>query len=249
VLAKNDASTGRPLVDVIVDEAEQKGTGRWTAQDALELGVPAPAMTTAVYARSMSARRQERIAAAGVLKGPEARPVDKAGLVDDVRDALYASKVVAYAEGLQQLSAASREHGWDLDLSAIATIWRGGCIIRARFLERIRESLRAEPETASLLLLPYFTESLSAAQDPWRRVVSAAVESGVAAPAFSAALGYYDSYRQERSPANLIQGLRDYFGAHTYHRLDRDGAFHTRWGQDGTEIETGPALAAAAGQG
>jgi 6-phosphogluconate dehydrogenase len=249
VLAKNDASTGQPLVDVIIDEAEQKGTGRWTAQDALELGVPAPAMTTAVYARSMSARRQERLTAAGVLKGPEARPGDKAGLVDDVRDALYASKIVAYAEGLQQLSAASRQHGWDLDLSAIATIWRGGCIIRARFLERIRESLRAEPETASLLLLPYFTDALAAAQEPWRRVVSGAVESGVPAPAFSAALGYYDSYRQERSPANLIQGLRDYFGAHTYHRLDRDGAFHTRWGQDGSEAQAGPALAAAAGQG
>jgi 6-phosphogluconate dehydrogenase len=249
VLAKDDAATGQPLVDVIVDEAEQKGTGRWTAQDALELGVPAPTMTTAVYARSLSGRRAERRHAAGVLAGPEERAAKDGQLVSDVRHALYASKIVAYAEGFQQLQAASAENNWDLNLSAIATLWRGGCIIRAQFLNRIRESLEADPQTASLLLLPYFRDALAAAQEPWRRVVARAIEAGVPAPAFSAALAYYDGYRQARSPANLIQGLRDYFGAHTYHRTDREGVFHTRWAQDGAEVQTGPALTGAAGQG
>jgi 6-phosphogluconate dehydrogenase len=250
VLGKTDASTGQPLVDVIVDEAAQKGTGRWTAQDALELGVPAPAMTTAVYARSLSARRNERRHASGVLTGPSADAgSEEQRFVTDVRDALYASKIVAYAEGFQQLSAASRQHEWNLDLSAIATIWRGGCIIRARFLDRIRESLQADPDTDSLLLLPDFRDALAAAQQPWRRVVARAIDSGVPVPAFSAALAYYDGYRQQRSPANLIQGLRDYFGAHTYRRTDDDGIFHTRWGQDGTEVRVSPAVAAQAGQG
>jgi 6-phosphogluconate dehydrogenase len=249
VLAKDDPATGQPLVDVIIDEAAQKGTGRWTAQDALELGVPAPTMTTAVYARSLSARRDHRRHAAGVLTGPAKVSPGERRLVTDVRDALYASKIVAYAEGFQQLAAASHEHAWDLDLSAIATIWRGGCIIRARFLDRIRESLQADPETDSLLLLPDFRDALARAQQPWRRVVARAIDSGVPAPAFSAALAYYDGYRQQRSPANLIQGLRDYFGAHTYRRTDRDGIFHTRWSQDGSEVQVGPALAAQAGQG
>jgi 6-phosphogluconate dehydrogenase len=249
VLAKDDAATGQPLVDVIVDEAAQKGTGRWTAQDALELGVPAPTMTTAVYARSLSARRDERRHAAGVLSGPTNASGGEQRLVHDVRDALYASKIVAYAEGFQQLAAASRGQGWDLDLSALATIWRGGCIIRARFLDRIREALQADPTTDSLLLLPDFRDALAAAQEPWRRVVARAVDSGVPVPAFSAALAYYDGYRQQRSPANLIQGLRDYFGAHTYRRTDRDGIFHTRWAQDGSEVQVSPAVAAQAGQG
>jgi 6-phosphogluconate dehydrogenase len=239
VLGKQDAASGQPLVDVILDEAAQKGTGRWTAQDALELGVPAPTMTTAVYSRSLSARRDQRRTAGGVLAGPtEAAGEGGQGLVGDVRDALYASKVVAYAEGFQQLAAASRQNDWGLNLSALATIWRGGCIIRARFLDRIRESLQADPDTDSLLLLPYFRDALAEAQQPWRRVITRAVQSGVPVPAFSAALAYYDGYRQERSPANLIQGLRDYFGAHTYRRTDRDGSFHTRWAQDGTEVLT-----------
>ena len=249
VLAKDDATTGQPLVDVIVDEAAQKGTGRWTAQDALELGVPAPTMTTAVYARSLSALRDQRARAAPVLTGPGRGPGEDRRLIEDVRDALYASKIVAYAEGFGQLAAASQENGWDLDLSSLATIWRGGCIIRARFLDRIRESLRAEPGTESLLMLPYFRDALARVQEPWRRAVGTAVARGIPAPAFSAALAYYDGYREERSPANLIQGLRDYFGAHTYRRTDRDGIFHTRWAQDGTEVQTGPALKAQAGQG
>ena len=249
VLAKRDEATGGPLVDVIVDQAEQKGTGRWTAQDALELGVPAPSMTSAVYARSLSALRDERRRAAGELSGPSPQPSGDAGLVDDIRQALYASKVVAYAEGFDQLATASRENGWDLDLGGLATIWRGGCIIRARFLDRIRESYEKDPDVDSLLLLPYFAGELAAGQEPWRRAVTAGISNGIPLPAFSAALAYYDGYRQERGPANLIQGLRDYFGAHTYRRVDRDGAFHTRWSQDGVEVEPGAALKEAAGQG
>jgi 6-phosphogluconate dehydrogenase len=157
--------------------------------------------------------------------------------VDDIREALYASKIVAYAQGFEQMSAAAAEYGWELDLGAIATIWRGGCIIRARFLDRIREAHQQHPDLQSLLLAPYFQEAVGRSQDAWRRVVKAATDLGVPAPAFSSALAYYDGYRRERSPANLIQGLRDYFGAHTYRRLDRDGSFHTRWAQDGEEVE------------
>ena len=237
VLAKEDARTGGPLVDVIVDQAGQKGTGRWTAQDALELGVAAPAMTTAVYARSMSALRDQRAKAAATLAGPRPTPGSAPGPVSDVRDALYASKIVAYAEGFTQLAAASRENNWDLDLGGLATIWRGGCIIRARFLDRIREAYeRDSTGTENLLMLPYFTEATARAQDAWRRVVAAGVNQGVAVPAFSAALAYYDGYRTERGPANLIQGLRDFFGAHGYRRTDIEGSWHTQWPQDGAEV-------------
>src|SRR5438067_1904660 len=186
----------------------------------------------------MSAQRAQRAAASRELAGPiRAGRVGGDALVDDVRDALYASKVVAYAQGFEQMAAAGREFGWRLDLGAIATIWRGGCIIRARFLQRIREAYEAEPELGSLLLAGYFRDAVGAAQDAWRRVVRTAVEIGVPTPAFSAALAYYDGYRRARSPANLVQGLRDYFGSHTYRRLDREGSFHTRWAQDGTEVE------------
>jgi 6-phosphogluconate dehydrogenase len=239
VLAKRDAETGRPLVDVIVDEAEQKGTGRWTAQEALELGVPLPSITTAVYGRALSARRAERQRASRLLSGPAAAAKPDESFVSDVRDALYASKIGAYAEGFQQMIAASEQNGWNLDLASIATIWRAGCIIRAKFLDRIRESYASASDADNLLLLPYFRDALAAAQDTWRRVVVDGVTAGVPVPAFSAALAYYDGYRQERSPANLIQGLRDYFGAHTYRRLDKEGSFHTRWGQDGAEVQTG----------
>ena len=240
VLAKRDAATGRPLVDVILDEAEQKGTGKWTSQDALELGVPVTAITEAVFARSLSAQRARRVAAAGALRGPRgaARGAhDADGLVGAVRDALYASKVVAYAQGFEQLAAASAEYGWGLDFGAIATIWRGGCIIRARFLNRIKEAYDERPDLHSLLLAPYFRDAVASAQDAWRRVVCTAVELGVPTPAFSSALAYYDGRRRERAPANLIQALRDYFGAHTYRRVDREGSFHTRWAQDGAEVE------------
>ena len=237
VLARRDAATGRPLVDAILDEAEQKGTGKWTSQDALELGVPVTAITEAVFARALSAQKARRVAAAGQLAGPGGARRGTDGLVDAVRDALYASKVVAYAQGFDQMAAASAEYGWDFDFGTIATIWRGGCIIRARFLNRIREAYTERPDLASLLLAPYFRDAVASAQDAWRRVVCTAIELGVPTPAFSSALAYYDGYRRERTPANLIQGLRDYFGAHTYRRVDREGSFHTRWAQDGAEIE------------
>ena len=237
VLAKEDAATGRPLVDVILDEAEQKGTGKWTSQDALDLGVPVTAITEAVFARFLSAQKARRQAAAEVLPGPRAGVRDSAGLVEAVRKALYASKVVAYAQGFEQMAGAAAEYGWDLDFGAISTIWRGGCIIRARFLNRIREAFAEHSDLASLLLAPYFTNAVAEAEEAWRRVVRAAVEIGVPTPAFSSALAYYDGYRRDRGPANLVQGLRDYFGAHTYRRIDREGGFHTRWTQDGSEVE------------
>jgi 6-phosphogluconate dehydrogenase len=243
VLAKVDSETGEPLLDSIVDQAEQKGTGRWTAQDALELGVPLTAITEAVFARGLSALRDERAAASGVLAGP--RPGSGSAvsssdtLVDDVRKALYASKVVAYAQGFEQMSEASRVYEWNLDMGSLATIWRGGCIIQARFLDRIKEAYEEDSEgVTNLLVMPYFRDAVADAQDAWRRVISTAVEIGVPVPAFSSSLAYYDGYRRERGPANLIQGLRDYFGAHTYRRVDREGSYHTRWGQDGSEVRT-----------
>ncbi len=239
VLAKTDEATGRPLVDVILDEAEQKGTGRRTAQDALELGVPLTAITEAVFARSLSALRGQRVDAAERLAGP--RPDESGGLdhslIDDVQHALYASKIVAYAQGFEQMTAASAQEGWNLDLGAMATIWRGGCIIRARFLDRIRGAYESDPGTPNLMLVDTFADALGAAQDPWRRVIAHATEIGMPVPAFTSSLAYYDGYRRARGPASLIQGLRDLFGAHTYRRVDRDGAFHTMWGDDGREIE------------
>ena len=237
VLAKTDAATGQPLVDVIRDEAAQKGTGKWTSQSALDLGIPLTAITEAVFARFLSAQKEQRVNASRQLRGPRGSVAGRDSLVDDVRDALYASKVVAYAQGYEQMAAAAAEFGWKLDLGAISSIWRGGCIIRARFLDRIREAYGEHPDLPNLLLAPYFRDAVAGAQDAWRRVVALSVELGVPAPAFSSALAYYDGYRRERSPANLIQGLRDYFGAHTYGRLDRPGAFHTRWAQDGAEVE------------
>jgi len=238
VLSKEDPQTGQPLVDVILDEAEQKGTGRWTSQDGLELGVPLTAITEAVFARSLSALRDQRVRAAGELAGPKpggSRSEER--LVDDVQKALYASKVVAYAQGFEQMAAASRTYDWGLDLGSMATIWRGGCIIRARFLDRIREAYDEDPETPNLLLVPYFRDAVNEGEEAWRRVVAHAITLGIPSPAFSSALAYYDGYRRERGPASLIQGLRDFFGAHTYRRVDRDGSFHIRWGQDGTEVE------------
>jgi 6-phosphogluconate dehydrogenase len=237
VLAKQDAATGQPLVDVILDEAEQKGTGKWTSQDSLDLGVPVTAITEAVFARFLSAEKAQRTAAARVLPGPRGSVGDADGLVDAVRDALYASKVVAYAQGFEQMAAAGRQYGWRLDFGALATIWRGGCIIRAQFLNRIKDAYDEHADLQSLLLAPYFMDAVENAQEAWRRVVRLAIEIGVPVPAFSSALAYFDGYRRERSPASLVQGLRDYFGAHTYRRIDRPGSFHTRWAQDGTEVE------------
>ena len=238
VLSRTDEATGAPLVDVILDQAEQKGTGRWTSQDALELGVPLTAITEAVFARSLSALRDQRVAASEQLAGP--RPGEGGdhdpSIVDDVRSALYASKVVAYAQGFEQMAAASRTHEWDLSLGDMATIWRGGCIIRARFLNRISEAYASHDEVVNLLTVPYFADAMAEAQDAWRRVIAKAVELGIPVPAFSSCLAYYDGYRRARGPAALIQGQRDFFGAHTYRRTDRDGAFHVRWSQDGREV-------------
>jgi 6-phosphogluconate dehydrogenase len=240
VLRKVDQASGRPLVEVILDQAEQKGTGRWSVQSALELGVPVTGITEAVFARVLSSQKQQRTAAAKVLAGPSGR-LDAArseAFVDDVRDALYASKVVAYAQGFEQIAAAADAYGWDVELGGLATIWRGGCIIRARFLDRIREAYAADPGLRNLLFAGYFRDAVGQAQDAWRRVVATAVELGVATPAFASSLAYYDGFRRERGPANLLQAQRDFFGAHTYRRTDRPGSFHTRWSEDGQEIET-----------
>jgi 6-phosphogluconate dehydrogenase len=236
VLDKTDPATGKPLVDVILDAAGQKGTGRWTAENALELGIPLTGITEAVFARSLSALKSERVAASGVLAGPSSSTADPS-LADDLEHALYASKIVAYAQGFQQMAAASETEGWGLMLGDMATIWRGGCIIRARFLNRIREAYEAEPGLANLMLAEFFTQALARAQDPWRRVVARAAELGIPTPAFSSSLAYYDGVRRARGPASLIQGLRDLFGAHTYKRVDRDGSFHILWSGDGSEIE------------
>jgi 6-phosphogluconate dehydrogenase len=240
VLDKQDPQTGQPLVDVILDQAEQKGTGRWTAQDALELGVPLTAITEAVFARSLSALGDQRKRASQELAGPKPGEGARADreLVEDVRKALYASKVVAYAQGFEQMTAAAKSEGWELNMGELATIWRGGCIIRARFLDRIREAYDTDPETPNLLLVDYFRDAVADAQDSWRRVISHSIEIGVPVPAFTSSLAYYDGYRRERGPASLIQGLRDLFGAHTYRRVDADGAYHVRWGQDGDEVRT-----------
>ncbi len=238
VLAKTDEATGQPLVDVILDAAEQKGTGRWTAQNALELGVPLTGITEAVFARTLSALKDERVAAADRLAGPAAAPAEDGDrLADDLEAALYASKIVSYAQGFAQMGAASAAEEWNVDLGAMATIWRGGCIIRARFLDRIREAYEVEPKLANLMLADFFAQALADAQDPWRRVVARAAELGIPTPALSSSLAYYDGYRRARGPASLIQGLRDLFGAHTYRRVDGEGSFHTLWGGDGSEVE------------
>ncbi|MFD1932494.1 MULTISPECIES: NADP-dependent phosphogluconate dehydrogenase [Nonomuraea] len=234
VLDHVDAETGRPFVDVVVDSAEQKGTGRWTVQSALELGVPVTGIAEAVFARALSGHPEQRAAARG-LQGPSLSGVAGKELIEDVRHALYASKIVAYAQGFDQITAASKEYGWDVDLGAMATIWRGGCIIRARFLDRIRAAYDADPALPTLLADEGFAGALAAAQDAWRRVVSTAVRIGVPTPGFSSALAYYDGLRRDRLPAALVQGLRDYFGAHTYHRVDKEGAFHTDWSGDRAE--------------
>jgi 6-phosphogluconate dehydrogenase len=237
VLRKTD-ETGGALVDAIVDEAEQKGTGRWTAQSALELGVPITAITEAVYARALSARRATRALAERRFPHAPVTPLAAGpAAIDALRDALYASKIVAYAQGFEQMSVAAAQYGWRLDLAEIASIWRGGCIIRARMLDRIMEAYSKDQALASLLLADHFRDAVVAAEPAWRHVISQAIAAGVPTPAFSSALAYYDGFRRARGPANLLQGLRDYFGAHTYRRLDRPGVYHTRWSQGGAEVK------------
>jgi 6-phosphogluconate dehydrogenase len=230
---------GEPLVERILDTAGQKGTGKWTAISSLDLGQPVTLVAEAVYARILSALKDERIAAAEALGASGLPPVDVS--VDDVRDALYASKIVSYAQGFMLFRAAAAEYGWELDYGAIALRWRGGCIIRSAFLGRIREAFDRDPELANLLLDAYFRAELEEAEPGWRRTVAAAVRSGVPVPAYSSALAFYDGYRSERLPANLIQAQRDYFGAHTYERVDRPRGqfFHTNWTGHGGEATSG----------
>ena len=237
VLAHTDAATGRPFVDVVADAAEQKGTGRWTVQNGLDLGVPITGIAEATFARSLSGSAPQRAAARGVLPAETLAwdVADRAAFIEDVRLALYASKVVAYSQGFDQIAAASAEYGWDVDRGAMARIWRGGCIIRARFLDRITQAYERDANLPLLLADPYFTAAGADGVAAWRRVVAAAAAHGVPTPAFSSSLAYYDGVRAERLPANLVQAQRDYFGAHTYRRTDRDGSFHTDWSGDRTE--------------
>src|SRR5580704_1689411 len=236
VLAHTDQQTQLPFVDIVLDQAEQKGTGRWTVQDALDLGVPVSGIAEAVFARSLSGHADLR-QAARQLPGPRpgATQAQAAEFADQVEQALYASKLVSYAQGWNMMDVGSREYDWGIDLGQIATIWRGGCIIRAAFLDRIRAAYASNPNLPTLLVDEEFGKDLPAAQDSWRTVVATAVQLGIPVPGFSAALAYYDALRAERLPAALIQGLRDYFGAHTYRRTDRDGVFHTLWAQDRSE--------------
>jgi 6-phosphogluconate dehydrogenase len=234
VLAHTDPSTGKPFVDIVLDQAEQKGTGRWTVQDALDLGVPVSGIAEAVFARSLSGHAGLRRAARG-LPGPKPAHPEAAEFAGQVEQALYASKLVSYAQGWHMMAVGSREYGWDLDLGKIATIWRGGCIIRAVFLDKIRAAYESNAELPTLLVDEEFSKDLAAAQDAWRTVIATATHIGIPVPGFSAALAYYDALRAERLPAALVQGLRDYFGAHTYRRTDREGTFHTLWAQDRSE--------------
>ena len=240
VLRQPDATTGKPLVDLILDEAEQKGTGRWTVKSALDLGVPVTGIAEAVFARALSGSVAQRQATVGMASGDlGARPTDPAQFIDDVSRALYASKIIAYAQGFNQLQAGSIEYGWDITLGDMARIWRGGCIIRAKFLNRITDAFDNDPGLPTLIVDPYFRDAIENAIDSWRRVVVTATELGIPIPGFSSALSYYDGLRTERLPAALTQGLRDLFGAHTYGRIDtdRDKRFHTLWGGDRAQVE------------
>jgi 6-phosphogluconate dehydrogenase len=236
ILGETDPETGKPMVDVILDTAGQKGTGKWTSQSALDLGAPSPTITEAVFARCLSAIKEERVAASKVLHGPVAEfKGTKESFVEDVRKALYASKVCSYAQGYQLLKLAAKEYGWSLKYGEIALMWRGGCIIRAKFLGDIKAAFDKNPELANLLLDPFFRKVIDDCQVSWRKVIATAVHIGIPVPTFSSALAYYDSYRSARLPANLLQAQRDYFGAHTYERVDkpRGEFFHTDWCQLG----------------
>jgi len=232
IFEHKDEATGSFTVDMILDTAGQKGTGKWTSQVALDLGVPAPTIAEAVFARCLSAMKEERVAASGALQKPEATfQGDREAFISAIRDALFASKICAYAQGFALIQAASDEYGWTLKPGEIAMVWREGCIIRARFLSRIKEAYDRQPALPNLMMDPYFAEALGAAQEGWRRVLMEATRLGIPAPAFSSALAYYDGYSSARLPANLLQAQRDYFGAHTYERVDqpRGTFFHTQW--------------------
>ncbi|MEC5187483.1 6-phosphogluconate dehydrogenase [Geobacillus thermodenitrificans] len=231
IFTKIDDETGKPLVDVILDKAGQKGTGKWTSQNALDLGVPLPIITESVFARFISAMKDERVKASKLLSGPAVKPFegDRDHFIEAVRRALYMSKICSYAQGFAQMKAASDEYNWNLRYGDIAMIFRGGCIIRAQFLQKIKEAYDRDPALPNLLLDPYFKNIVESYQDSLREIVATAAMRGIPVPAFASALAYYDSYRNEVLPANLIQAQRDYFGAHTYERVDKEGIFHTEW--------------------
>ncbi|PGT10918.1 NADP-dependent phosphogluconate dehydrogenase [Bacillus cereus] len=232
IFTKKDEETGKPLVDVILDTAGQKGTGKWTSQSALDLGISLPIITESVFARCISALKEERVHASKLLSGPKDKPalgIEKEELIEAVRQALYMSKICSYAQGFTQLKAASEEYDWNLDFGSISMLWRGGCIIRAAFLENIKEAYEKNTDLPNLLLDPYFKEIVESYQGGLRQIISSAVQQGIPVPAFSAAISYYDSYRTATLPANLLQAQRDYFGAHTYKRVDKEGTFHTKW--------------------
>ncbi|WP_067621453.1 NADP-dependent phosphogluconate dehydrogenase [Alicyclobacillus acidiphilus] len=231
IFGKRDPDTGKPMVDVILDTAGQKGTGKWTSQSALDLGVPLSMITESVFSRFLSAMKEERVAASKILRGPDVPPFeqDKEQFIEAVRQALYASKICSYAQGFAQMRKASEEYGWDLQLGNIAMIFRGGCIIRARFLQNIKDAYDRDPALNNLLLDPYFQSVIDKYQVAWRKVIAIAVTHGVPVPAFASALAYFDSYRSATLPANLLQAQRDYFGAHTFKRVDKEGVFHFNW--------------------
>ncbi|WP_282058932.1 NADP-dependent phosphogluconate dehydrogenase [Bacillus pumilus] len=231
IFTKVDEETNQPLVDVILDKAGQKGTGKWTSQSSLDLGVPLPIITESVFARYISAMKDERVEASQLIEGPKPAQSaeNKQELIEAVRKALFMSKICSYAQGFAQMKAASDEYNWDLKYGEIAMIFRGGCIIRAAFLQQIKEAYDRNPELKNLLLDPYFKDIAQSYQSSLRKVISLAVEQGVPVPSLSSALAYFDSYRTAVLPANLIQAQRDYFGAHTYERTDKEGIFHTEW--------------------
>jgi 6-phosphogluconate dehydrogenase len=231
IFTKMDDETGKPLVDMILDTAGQKGTGKWTSQSALDLGVPLPIITESVFARFLSAMKEERVSASKLLSGPQINQFtgNKEAFIESVRKALYMSKICSYAQGFAQMRAASLEYNWDLSYGDIAMIFRGGCIIRAQFLQKIKEAYDHDAGLKNLLLDPYFKEIAESYQGALREIIGVAIQNGIPVPCFSAALAYFDSYRMETLPANLLQAQRDYFGAHTYQRIDKEGIFHTEW--------------------
>jgi len=242
ILSKTDPETNKPIVDVILDTAGQKGTGKWTVISALELGMPLTLIGEAVFARCLSALKEQRVEASTKLRGPKrAFKGDKAKFIESIRQALYASKIVAYAQGFMLLKAAAEHFGWNLNYGGIATIWRGGCIIRSQFLGRIKDAFSKKTQPENLLLVPYFRSVVRKNQAAWRRVITQAIKLGIPVPAFSSALAFYDGYRSERLPANLLQAMRDYFGAHTYERVDkpRGEFFHTNWTGKGGKTTAG----------
>ncbi|RYX82691.1 NADP-dependent phosphogluconate dehydrogenase [bacterium] len=254
IFSRIDPDTGKPLVDVILDRAGQKGTGKWTLQSAQDLGIPVSTINAAVEQRIVSSMLEQRLNASKILPGPDPTKIeftgDREAFIQAVQDALYASKMVSYAQGLALIGAASKEYNWNLSVGNIAAIWRGGCIIRAKFLDRITEAYGRDSQLVNLMLDPFFTDVMAKTQNGWREVIATGAKYGIAVPAFSASLGYYDSYRDPRGPQNLLQAQRDYFGAHTYERTDMSGSFHTDWfGLDEERLKPHNDVAAETGVG